>query len=206
MATSTNLCEMCEQPGTQRCGGCKQVHYCSTTCQKQSWKEHKILCKDVQNFSDEHRPPPNGSNSMFRRSILFAPDEEAPRFVWVEFKKQDVSGELYELPVLEPFDIETKKSGLKYIQQNMRLQREFLHVILMRYRDSFYNDGSQRNEAVRKVITSGLRDKVQEWREPVLATALEEFDYAPGVPSRDLNTSDLRHIIDWFHSKPAYHG
>ena len=29
----------------QRCSGCKRVFYCSTTCQKKHWKEHRPECQ-----------------------------------------------------------------------------------------------------------------------------------------------------------------
>lgn len=32
---------------TLKCGGCSQVHYCSRECQKQDWKEHKLVCKSL---------------------------------------------------------------------------------------------------------------------------------------------------------------
>ena len=30
------------------CGGCKAAHYCSKSCQTKDWKEHKVICKDMQ--------------------------------------------------------------------------------------------------------------------------------------------------------------
>ncbi|MBA2369838.1 MAG: tetratricopeptide repeat protein [Candidatus Protochlamydia sp.] len=30
-----------------RCGGCKQVYYCSQDCQRQEWKAHKAACKMI---------------------------------------------------------------------------------------------------------------------------------------------------------------
>lgn len=42
-----NMCQFgsCQNPGSKRCGRCKQVSYCSATCQKLHWKLHKKQCK-----------------------------------------------------------------------------------------------------------------------------------------------------------------
>lgn len=39
------LCEVCQQPANQTCGGCKLVYYCSKGHQKLGWREgHKFKC------------------------------------------------------------------------------------------------------------------------------------------------------------------
>ena len=42
-------CACCEQKGAdvklQACSGCTTTYYCSTTCQKQDWKQHKQTCQ-----------------------------------------------------------------------------------------------------------------------------------------------------------------
>ena len=40
------LCNHCGHSGAnyKRCSQCKTVHYCSDTCHKQSWPEHKVIC------------------------------------------------------------------------------------------------------------------------------------------------------------------
>jgi hypothetical protein len=39
------LCECCGRPGTERCGGCRLIWYCSPACQKGDWKpRHRHLC------------------------------------------------------------------------------------------------------------------------------------------------------------------
>ncbi|KAI5638482.1 MYND finger domain-containing protein [Phthorimaea operculella] len=39
------LCEVCQQPASQTCGGCKLVYYCSKAHQKLGWREgHKFKC------------------------------------------------------------------------------------------------------------------------------------------------------------------
>ena len=42
-------CELCGTTGTitkrlKICGSCQRVYYCTKECQKQHWKQHKILC------------------------------------------------------------------------------------------------------------------------------------------------------------------
>ena len=34
----------CDQPGTNKCSGCKITHYCGPTCQKENWSIHKESC------------------------------------------------------------------------------------------------------------------------------------------------------------------
>jgi hypothetical protein len=38
-------CAGCKERGTHQCGGCKEVYYCGTECQKQDWKRHKHECQ-----------------------------------------------------------------------------------------------------------------------------------------------------------------
>lgn len=36
-----------EEFSSLRCSGCKFVFYCSSQCQKQAWKDHKVECKEL---------------------------------------------------------------------------------------------------------------------------------------------------------------
>jgi hypothetical protein len=74
------LCTMCHRAGTMRCGGCKELHYCSKMCQKNDWPIHKLICKTLKDFSPENRP-----GSDYKRAILFPQDGEQPHFFWLRY-------------------------------------------------------------------------------------------------------------------------
>ena len=49
-AIEMEICEGCQTPGSSPgqlrvCSGCVQVSYCSQTCQKKHWKQHKSKCR-----------------------------------------------------------------------------------------------------------------------------------------------------------------
>ena len=39
------FCTVCKQPSVLKCKRCLGVYYCSRTCQKKDWMEHKQTCK-----------------------------------------------------------------------------------------------------------------------------------------------------------------
>ena len=36
----------CGSEGKYCCGKCKEKRYCSTVCQKEDWKQHKMYCNN----------------------------------------------------------------------------------------------------------------------------------------------------------------
>ena len=41
-------CDKCGAKGElMTCGRCKMIRYCSSTCQKAAWQQHKLECKDM---------------------------------------------------------------------------------------------------------------------------------------------------------------
>lgn len=43
------VCANCAQTNcSKRCGGCKEVYYCSADCQKKHWEKHKASCNKVK--------------------------------------------------------------------------------------------------------------------------------------------------------------
>lgn len=44
--STENSCAQCATSGcTKQCGGCKEVYYCSSDCQKTHWKTHRSTCE-----------------------------------------------------------------------------------------------------------------------------------------------------------------
>jgi hypothetical protein len=48
--------EACSGSKHARCGKCKKVHYCSATCQKAHWPEHKLLCRRASSKHERRGP------------------------------------------------------------------------------------------------------------------------------------------------------
>jgi hypothetical protein len=73
------LCSKCNAPGTNWCSTCGSSHYCSKLCQKDDWPVHKLLCKSfARDFTIDKAP-----GDTYYRAIVFPPENETPRFVWV---------------------------------------------------------------------------------------------------------------------------
>ncbi|XP_028651615.2 tudor domain-containing protein 1 [Erpetoichthys calabaricus] len=43
---AVSICSNCGLTGMLRCSGCKQVNYCSVSCQRKDWGIHKLVCKE----------------------------------------------------------------------------------------------------------------------------------------------------------------
>lgn len=46
--STSKSCQLCSKRASQICGRCKEVYYCSTDCQKNHWRIHKIDCKKAR--------------------------------------------------------------------------------------------------------------------------------------------------------------
>jgi hypothetical protein len=136
-----------------------------------------LLCKAIANFPGSARPAPTGPNSIFRRAVYFDPTKNHPEFIWLELRKEPVGTYLYLLAVLDDL-LKCKKveHGIEYITINERTKRDLGKAIYVTFRDNFYNDGSIRNEGIRRAIDPALRNVAQEWRGPVVFYGMEDVD------------------------------
>ena len=48
----SNECLQCKSnENLKLCGSCKKAYFCSVECQKKSWKNHKLVCKNINNYN-----------------------------------------------------------------------------------------------------------------------------------------------------------
>ncbi|KAF1914136.1 hypothetical protein BDU57DRAFT_518946 [Ampelomyces quisqualis] len=78
-ANSPSHCAVCHAVVNQskKCSGCKNIIYCSKSCQTANWAQHKTLCKAYTNAS---RP-----TTQHRRAVLFAAEQARARFIWLRY-------------------------------------------------------------------------------------------------------------------------
>lgn len=54
-------CNVCDVPADLKCSTCKTTRYCTRSCQKLDWKEHKKLCSSFAEI-----PKVKGKRSVYR--------------------------------------------------------------------------------------------------------------------------------------------
>jgi len=50
---SPKHCSVCSSVAKKTCSACESVYYCGVDCQKQDWREHKMVCKDSYQDQNE---------------------------------------------------------------------------------------------------------------------------------------------------------
>ena len=62
ISRESRKCENCDSPEKlKQCSSCKEMLYCSKTCQQQNWNEHKQKCTHLSSVTEEKNvniPPP----------------------------------------------------------------------------------------------------------------------------------------------------
>lgn len=49
LCNNMHLCCVCTSPANRKCSGCESFYYCSKSCQKDDWHDHKKICATVTN-------------------------------------------------------------------------------------------------------------------------------------------------------------
>ena len=49
LVVAVAVCGFCETSGVplKRCSGCDDVYYCSASCQRNDWRDHKLICRNL---------------------------------------------------------------------------------------------------------------------------------------------------------------
>ncbi len=55
-AAQKGLCAMCNKKAQNKCGRCRNTHYCSQECQRKDWPSHKNVCKSLVQKTAENNP------------------------------------------------------------------------------------------------------------------------------------------------------
>lgn len=192
----TPVCFTCNKPGIKRCTGCKNARYCSSECQSANWKMHKLLCKAFTQL--EPRPGPN-----YFRGILFLEDEPLPRFVWNEYFDCD------DYTSIELNKYCTSNSGQGHIDfDRYRPSKRMLgYHIGIWHKDPFFH------LPVTPSLTKRLGPAIgRYWHGPFLAHGYEHgeidedgFEEEEDIKPRDLDTSALAPLLDFFRFRGSYH-
>ncbi|KAI0425312.1 hypothetical protein F5Y09DRAFT_352356 [Xylaria sp. FL1042] len=183
----SDICLICGKPNALRCGGCKDVRYCSKSCQRADFPIHKLLCARFSDFDMTKRP-----TKEHMRAILFPVDEKKPKLVWVECKWDGN----FQSRNTKPF-LDGDNGMSTAIDYNPILGRRVSNVVYVVYRDSFLFDGSAPNNSI-ATITATKSEPHHDWRGPMIAYAMVGMDFESATECRDIDLNDFRHVSDYF--------
>ena len=189
-------CPSCIELGTLTCACCKNVKYCSTSCQQTDWQFHKVLCKSFKKF--EIRP----SQDM-RRVIYFPADQAKPEFRWLPLKRlMDDDGQ-YEVAQSINYKTLVGEAFLKpsSFNRNNLVDATLDVTIDLCYDDAFLLKYSENNKAAMLATNWKMGHP---WRGPMVAYCgyVATGSWVPeivGVVDMDMKTySDLiAYLIDY---------
>ena len=114
MLKHNSICCFCfVKYGHYKCSSCKSVYYCSKKCQIDDWKEHKLICDNLnKNIKKVVRLYTIG----FQKYVILNREKILRQLHDANFDKKKSFISFNEvINVVEPFDVnEIKKSTLKF--------------------------------------------------------------------------------------------
>ncbi|KAK7613500.1 hypothetical protein JOL62DRAFT_380207 [Phyllosticta paracitricarpa] len=186
---SPKSCAICGKEKTQECARCHGVRYCSKECQKADWALHKLLCRLFSDFNSSPRPGP-----QHIRAILFNPNEQKPKLIWLHCPWSENDGESFQIPDYKSHLGESGFLGHHKIDHNRRLGLELSDSIDLLFRDNFLGDGSTYNLCIRAITD---HNATPHWRGPVIAHGLFSTAFDASA-CRALDLVDFRTLVDFF--------
>ncbi|KAF2820473.1 hypothetical protein CC86DRAFT_113524 [Ophiobolus disseminans] len=187
--TPALLCLRCNKVGVKQCSSCANARYCSTQCQKQDWKQHKIICGAFQAL--EERPSPKHI-----RAILFPIDDDKPRFVWIT----RYTHWFYDLKTeWGPLLGNPQSHESQFFGQTHGLRRPLVGAkdIMVEYNSTFALDDSPSNQSMLKL--AGMKQP-RRWCRSFIAHGYYE-ENGKLVDTVDVNTNDFGALMEHFNSR-----
>ncbi|EKD16944.1 uncharacterized protein L3040_006230 [Drepanopeziza brunnea f. sp. 'multigermtubi'] len=180
----------------KKCGGCESALYCSTSCQKEDWRTHKLICDEFKTF-----PVANPRPSTDHRLALLLPKEGGnPKLLWYQtyLMKSPYAG--YEMinysQHLGDDDPSPEEINVSMYLTNTYIGVEkyaFDHTVSIQIRESGEFDGSHPNQCVSEVMkgTQGY-----DWKGPIVVysqpgTSIDSPTFL------DVTAADLRIVVDF---------
>lgn len=147
----------------KRCTGCYGVSYCTRTCQRGDWADHKKVCRTTTFSQKKPEPQDNSSASVNRKPDIQAPDENNAEIVGAEKKVEKSCGE-------EP-----------EIQSNLEMERE--EIDSHTEECAFCNlDASKKCSRCKKVFYCSKQCQKNDWRNHKQTCQNPQFQHQQQIP------------------------
>jgi hypothetical protein len=181
-------CTFCTDAASNVCNGCKNIRYCSASCQTADWPIHKLVCKKFKDFAES----PTLRNI---RTVFFPEDAPRPRFVWLRLKHRpdgtmDTTNLMSELALAgvqltdHPHDL--RVSNKRFLTFDGILRRVIDPIIVVSNLDN--------NDEMRS--TTGEPSRSIKTVDNELSAFIPGHLLFIGYKNRNLDTKDFRYIID----------
>jgi hypothetical protein len=190
--TPQPLCSMCNRLGLHQCNGCMCIRYCSSQCQKDDWKTHKLICKSYSKFMKSAK---SGGEDNQRVGIFFPEDDGFPHFTKIVVHKVETNnghiGIFFSFDDAPEYDYSSAASLQVWNHQttNLLLNRPMPSALILVGRLSKHNKAyiegqfvGKPNKAVRLLST----ELSNSFKGPLLIMSED----------RDLDATDFRHAVD----------
>lgn len=203
---SEKLCTTCgKKVLCKDCSLCKQVPYCSRSCQRKDWPLHKLFC-GLQ--VEEEIVSNNEDNTCTTEKVnvfLLPEDSDKPKLISV----QCIDGSDVNYNGFSGILTDKIRSDL-FTDDHIRNLKHAYHVI---FRDNFMGDGSKQNKSVQKLfqIKSKQNGAVQaptgsHWKGDLLICKAEATSAPESGKCLDITPADATEVVNFLYSYTSANG
>ncbi|EDU47482.1 MYND finger [Pyrenophora tritici-repentis] len=185
--TTPNLCATCHTPTPRKCSTCKNIRYCSATCQTTDWPLHKPVCKRYL-ASLTQRP----EKTTTRRILFFPLSATKPTFHYLTLSTNNATPTPTRTPNLSSFFPAVPLTETKKLSFHNRYLPFFVQLTY----DT--NPAGTRALALNKALGAPFRG-------PVVAMVFDAEEGVGGLPL-DIDTTVLRALSEYVGVWREYQG